>query len=246
MKVKSYSRWVYRLLILLFFTSCTSGQVREDWQKIAGSEEYKKEFNTFLKRLGATSLCHLEGITDFAFNNKSPMSGCIYPTNPYYEEGGAVLQDRNTLKVLQVVPNGFLAKFELAKCESTYSCYRKTGERNLFIEKSDQENIVDGDFLDSFSRPSELYLYVGPKSYESLGGGRVTVHSFKKIPKSLLADAQKGLVKYDPNLDLLGLLNSWSELGAHPRFRALREAANAGVTPENTKPSTADYPLPRK
>lgn len=177
------------LIAALCLSACATTQrnreAKEKWNAVLSSHEFKAEKEILIKRLNGANVCFELGVSDFFKSGvESPDSNCLYFSSKMFKDyDGEARQAVRQLKVLQVVPDGFVVR------SPEYS-----NNQIVYIHKSEEKGIVDGAFLDS-KDGFGLYRYTGPFSYQSLAGSN-TVHSFKRLTKDEIKAAQEGLKTY--------------------------------------------------
>lgn len=202
-------------LVALALSSCATlqaGKSPEDWSRLRESEAFKKERAAYKERIGGKDFCWSVGVDDFLKTNAPmPSKECIYPASKFIvdKDDGLIVQDNllkqnfKQLKVLQVTPEGFVIKSPHYK-----------NDRVVFVQKTEETNIVDGSFLDE-AQDWQVYEYAGTYSYATLIGSK-TVHSFRRITKERLEGAKKGLKLYSPSKDLFIENKLWDHLARMP------------------------------
>jgi hypothetical protein len=208
----------HRLLIicLIFLSGCSIAEFKKNreesiifWNQRAASPEFQKEKTKFAERIGGKKVCWLGGLANYTQSSELPPKDCLFPTSPYTESDGQVGRAVNRLKVVQALPQGFLANTSWKECSRNY-CADKIGENFIFIHRSDEGDLVDGSFIDPVSDYS-IYEYAGPFTYNSVGGIK-TVHSFRKKPADYLLKANAGFKFFSYYQELLSILGLWEEL----------------------------------
>ncbi len=211
-----YSKKIVFALTLLALTACATqslnknNQALEDLRK---NDTYQKEKALYKERIGGRDFCWNIGIDDFLKRNSpKPSEKCIYPASPFIveKEQGFLSQSKSLkqafkqLKVLQVTSNGFVVK------SPEYGT-----DKVIFIQKTNESNIVDGAFLDE-TQDWQLYEYKGPYTYSTLMGTS-TVHSFTRVTDERLISAKKDLKLYGPRKDFLIENQLWDYLSEEPK-----------------------------
>lgn len=178
-------------IVIFCLTGCATIQknsaAKEKWTAVMNSQEFQAEKELFVKRMNEANVCFELGVSDF-FSSKvrSPESNCLYFSSKMFKDyDGELRQAVMQLKVLQVVPNGFIIRSP-----------EQRNDQIIYIHLSEEKGIVDGAFLDQKDGWA-LYKYTGPITYQSLSGSN-TVHSFKRLTIDELKKAQEGLKAYGP------------------------------------------------
>ena len=179
--------------ILILLSSCV-GEIYETSQSLIKSSEFQNEKKIFEKRLGGKHLCPDIGVSDLIISdNLKPSKDCLYPSSKFvinYDNlfaGAELRQSFNTLKVIQVIPSGFIINAEYF---DNRIFHKTSSDRISFIVKSDEQDVVDGEYLDPNSNWN-LYEYKGVHHIDSR-----TVHSFRKISNKELLEHKKDLKIY--------------------------------------------------
>lgn len=203
------------LIVCLILTSafigmgCTSTQVRKDWDMRISSPEFQTEKTAFKDRLNGKEICWTTGIAEFMWKTEVPSKTCLYPSGRFLYNPEGPAQYPKLLKVMQATPQGFLIEGTGERCRNNY-CSSYKSPSLIFIYKSNEQNIVDGTYLDE-KADGLLYEYAGPYSYQTALGSK-TVHAFKRVPREQTDGALAGLKVYNPYYELLAQLEMWSLL----------------------------------
>lgn len=152
---------------------------KEKWNEVLNSKQFQEEKSLYKARMDGLDVCWGTGVDEFlSSNGPQPDSKCLYLSSriSVEKEPDGLFGTKNTvrqfnkLKVLQVTDEGFVV-----------SSPDRNRSQVIFVQKSDEENLVDGAYLDQKGGWG-LYRYVGTYRYQSLAGPR-TVHSFRKTGK---------------------------------------------------------------
>ncbi len=214
-------RCVSTLVLLFFITSCatvksvTRAGDAKKWENLKASSEFQKEKELFTNRIGGKTLCPKTGVATFTLESSiSPSKTCLYPASSFVVNSGdmldspSLMQLLQTLKVVQVLPDGFLVKSWSVRNNS----YQHDSPEVVFIHKTDEEGVVDGAYLDN-AYDYALYEYMGTYNYTSVSGASRTVHSFKKLSKKEIESAKKDLKVYGVIKEFFIENKLWDYLG---------------------------------
>lgn len=199
--------------ILILLSSCV-GEIYETSQSLIKSSEFQNEKKIFEKRLGGKHLCPDIGVSDLIISdNLKPSKDCLYPSSKFvinygnlinfFITGAELRQSFNTLKVAQVMPSGFIINAEYF---DNRAFGKTSSDRISFIEKSDESDVVDGEYLDPNSNWN-LYEYKGVHKIDFQ-----TVHSFRKISNKEILEHKKDLKIYGVFKEFFIEKGLWSQL----------------------------------
>lgn len=192
------------LPLMLMLSGCAVLQknsiAREKWYAVLNSNEFQEEKKIYTKRMNG-NLCITAGVSSFLNSQAgTPEKECLYLSSRLIVDDDRKLRQAiQQLKVLQIVPDGFVVKSPN---------YRD--DQIIFIHKTDEEGVVDGAFLD-LKNGGEVYRYAGLYKYQSLVGSK-TVFSFRKIPTAELLKAKEDLKVYAPMKEVFIRNEFWGEL----------------------------------
>lgn len=177
---------IFNFLFLNFLSGCavisaTSNiGVANKWRDLKNSSEFQNEKKVLTSRLGGKVFCPKLGVAELiASATVTPSESCLYTsaelivTEPDLFESRKLKVQSSTLRVIQVLPDGFII-------DAPDWQYGGRTSRVAFIQKTNEVDIVDGGFLDSTFN-WDLYAFTGVYRYTNTLGTTKTVYSFKKF-----------------------------------------------------------------
>jgi hypothetical protein len=213
------------LSFFLIFSSACASKTQREWDIRKSSPQFLSEKAAFKQKLGGKAPCWNIGLDNFLMNRiiegnvlvkeaPKPSPMCLYPSSRYgvskddfmgvyYNKGAG--QANKQLKVLQIIPEGFLVESPYSGDYGNYP-----SDKLIFIQKTDQSGLIDGSFLDE-QYDGSLHEYIGTYTYKTTFGSK-TIYSFRKVSSETIKKAYDELIFYNPYDELYAQLGLWDEL----------------------------------
>ncbi|KHD87425.1 MAG: hypothetical protein OM95_14675 [Bdellovibrio sp. ArHS] len=168
--------------------------VAKKWRDLKNSNEFQGEKKTLTSRLGGKIFCPKLGVSELIASSKeTPSENCLYTaaalivTEPDLFESRKLKAQSSTLRVIQVLPDGFIV-------DAPDWEHGGRTSKVAFIQKTNEGALVDNGFVDNAFN-WDLYAFTGLYRYMNALGSTKTVYSFKKVT-SEVAEQKKDLKTY--------------------------------------------------